>query len=742
MNISRLFELQQEIRNFSIPTMNYFGGLGIEKISEVAGYINPVNPLHLVLFLDIRPEQFMLFKTFIFLSLLQIGTYKLIYNKTAKKRLAITTALVAATLPVYWSMLYPFSTAYCFICSVPMIIYLYVKYTETNQLKFLFFYFFLIVLIGPDLITTGNIVILTIALSWNSVVSRKSNTFRFKQFLYFSITGAIATFSFWYPYLLLAMDRTERLATLGISPEAKISFIQYWKMIMLNGAHTLLYPIEGSAIQMYVPHFCLMAIVVFLFSSNQYSRLKVQEIRNLLITISTVAILPSLLYLHPVTSKYLSSFFRSNFNLLPILLLIVTSLIVSEMPSKRFTQVIISATGVEFFLYIYDPFKQFKNLIPNGNAIEQTLGTHHPLVSSDLADTLKLQMPFFDSNPWLTLIVANLFVALAIKFSTRSDGFRQKEIFSLISVTIIFFSFSTGVELRKYMNSWQQVSVSDFRFTNYEKRITKWINKYQINDDNYRVLLAGKEFYKNSGRNVKLILDSELGNMHSIKTIPQYRELDNIDMSLSLFKTVCTKCAFTKGESLGANYPLTIQQLLAHPNFVSKNSVKYIVTADEEIISPDFILLDRYQYPFIDYSYDETENGALYLYEFKKAKPIVTSMGTNKNVSDVKITAKGIDFTYASEAPSVVEINYYYNHAFTATYQGKEINIIKTPDYKIAVSVPPGRGTLQLRFETSYLRDSVAVLFFSVVTFLVIQVRKKKRDNFFDRKPNNLMDFS
>jgi hypothetical protein len=734
MNISRLIELQQGVRNFNIPTMNYFGGLGIEKISEVAAYINPANPLHLLLFLDITPAQYMLIKTFLFLTILQIGTFKLIYSKTAMKRLAIITALIAATLPAYWSIIYPFSTMYCFICSVPLIIYFYTKYTEKNQVKYLFYYFILIIIIGPDLLTTGNIVIITVALSWNSFASKEKKLLQLKKFLSFSSTGVVATFSFWYPYLLLTLNRSERLEELGISSEAKFNFIQYWKMILLNGAHTLLYPIEASAIQMYVPLFCITTIVIFLFSKNQYSAPKVLEIKKLLLLTSTVAVIPSLLYLHPITSKYLASFFRNNFNVLPILLLLVSSLIWSEMSSKRFTQVIIISMGIELLLYIFDPFARFKNFIPNGDIIEQTLGTNHPLVGSNLADTLKITMPFFVSNPWLTLIAANLLTALVVKSTTKNDGLRQKEIFLFISVSLIFFSFSTGVELRKYMNNWQQISVSDYRFSNYEKRINHWIDKYQINDDNYRVLLAGKDFYKNSGRNLKIALDSELGSMYGIKTIPQYREFDNIDMGLSLFKTACQNCSFTKGESLGANFPLTTQQLLANPNFVSKNSVKYVVTADEEINSANFILLERYQYPFIAYSYDETENGVLYLYEFKNAKPIITSTGTENGINDVKITSEGINFAYASKRSSVVEINYYYNEGFFGTYQGQEIEILKTPDYKMEILMPPGKGTLQLRFHNSNFTDSIIVLFFVGGLFFFIEIRKRLPINHFHQK--------
>ena len=103
--VSRLHDLHQSLQNYQIPQYNFFNGLGNEKIGELAGYLNPANPLNLLLLLNIKPELIILMKTSIFLATLQIGTYKYMRLKTSDRIFSISSALIASTLPVFWSML-------------------------------------------------------------------------------------------------------------------------------------------------------------------------------------------------------------------------------------------------------------------------------------------------------------------------------------------------------------------------------------------------------------------------------------------------------------------------------------------------------------------------------------------------------------------------------------------------------------------------------------------------------------
>jgi len=733
IHISRLSELQRELNHFRIPEMNYFTGLGLEKLSEVAGYINPINPLHLLLFSGVTPLHFILIKTCLFLTLLQIGTYRLVHFNTKKKSLSQITALLSATLPVYWSIIYPFTTLYCFTCSIPLIIYFYLKFLENQNTRYLISYFILILCIGPDLLGTGTIALLNLALLWTV---KKSNIFQVKSFIYFSLTGALGTISFWYPYLFLIQNRMHRLKELGIFPVAKTNFLEYWQFYFSHGAHTLLYPIEGSAILMYVPIFCVVSIFGYVSrNKNLYTNKEKKLINQFILITLTLFLLPSILYIHPVTSRFLFSYYRNNFNALPILLLIITSTVLSKIEKKMFNKILAYAIGIEIVLFIINPATIFRAKLPYGEYIDSVLSTKKALYDTNLAETLKLKFPFITSLPWLNLILINLVIATMLYFSTKNQNlFNRKGVFYFLSLVITLYLFSTNIELRRYMGEWQQVSVSDSRFINYEKRTIKWVEKYHVNEPNFRVLLVGKEIYKNSGRNIKLMLDSELNNNYGIKIIPSYRELDNIDMGLSLFTLTCPNCPYENGQSLTQNWPPTEEQLSTNHNWLSENSIKYIISADEALNSPDFILLDTFQYPNNSFQSEKTENGLVYLYEVRKPEPIIDSPSQVQNFKEVEITSEGISLFSNSPRLTPLTINYYYSNRFKASFNDKPLRITRTSKNKMALSVPSGEGKLKITYHDSKLSYSLLLELVLFLFLIFFHTRKKKFPKFVDLK--------
>jgi len=724
INISRVSELQKELQNFQIPEMNFFTGLGLEKLSEVAGYLNPINPLHLLLFFDISPLQFILIKTCLFLSLLQIGTFHLLHSLTNNKTLSILTALLSASLPAYWSIIYPFSTLYCFVCSIPFFIYFYLKYMENHQMKYLTAYFALTLCIGPDLLTTGNIIVLNLALLW---MTKKSNNIQLKSFIYFSLTGAIGTMTFWYPYLFLLQNRKNRLIELGIMPEAEFNFFQYWKFFASNGGHTLIYPVEGSAILAYTPVFCLLTVTMYFFYRKKRTiNEKYITVLKLMLVIFTIFIGPSLLYIHPITSKFLFSYYRNNFNMLPILLLIITAVIFSELKKSTILKILFCSVGIELVLFIINPLARMRDILPKGELIAQTIAPKNYIYDSNLLDTLNVKIPFITNQPWLNLTIANFAVALMLAYSANERVLlKRTELFYALCAVIVFCAYSTNIELRRYMGEWQQVSVSDSRFNNYNKRTIEWVNKYQINEPNFRVLLTGKEIYKNSGRNIKLSLDSELNNNYSIKMIPSYRELDNVDMGLTLFKLACPNCSYNKGESLTQNWPPTVEQMLANQKWVSENSIKYVITADEMINSIDFVLLDEFQYPKSNYGYDESENGLVYLYKFRDPTPIISSYSGVQNLSEIKISSGGITFFSNSPLATPIAINYLYSNGFKATFNDRPLRIMKTPENKMTLSLPGGRGKFEMTYHDSKLTQSVSLQLAIFLLLSLLHTRRK-----------------
>lgn len=269
-----------------------------------------------------------------------------------------------------------------------------------------------------------------------------------------------------------------------------------------------------------------------------------------------------------------------------------------------------------------------------------------------------------------------------------------------------FMSLSTHVELRRYMNNWQQISTSDSRLVNYQIRTENWINKFGINNPNYRVLLAGKEFNQNEGRNIKLVLDSELNNFYKMNVIPQYREAERVEMAINLLQLKCPSCSFSDPKSLYASHPPTVDQVEKNVNWLKVNSVKYVITADQQIASTAFTLLDSFKYSLTTSGYDESENGEIFLYVFTENKPIIQFDQNLGTISDVKINQQGLSFQLDADKSQDILINYYFTKGMRATFNRDQIKVEVQNDNKVLLKPPSGSGKIILSYRNLALEIS------------------------------------
>lgn len=706
ISVSRLHDLQISLQNHKITQYNFFSGLGSEKLGEIAGYLNPANPLNLLLLLDIKPELFILIKTIFFLIILQIGTYKYICSKTNDKIFSIFSALIASSLPVFWSMLLG-TTIFNLICAVPLVLFLYEQNIQSNQKKYIATYALLMLCIGLDLITTACLGLLNIALIFSSGDNKFKIKKRLKNFSTFSIVNILATSSFWFPYYLYLNQRSEVLNLNSIEASSRINFTDYFLFLLQNGLHTFLYPIEGSALQLYVPVFFILLIGIFLVRKNKNYSKASGNVQQLLIMATFISLAPAFLYVFPVTSKYAISYFRSNLNFLPILLLIASLLILFNIKHKHSLRILISATVLEFFLFLINPFEMLRNVLPYGENILKILETKNQLFDSGLRDPLKFNFPFWTHSPWSNLIILNVLIILTFMIILNREHFKldgSNKKLAMVSIPIIlvaFMSLSTHIELRRYMNNWQQISTSDFRLVNYQKRTENWIKKFSINDPNYRVLLAGKETDQDEGRNIKLVLDSELNNFYKMSVIPQYREAERVEMAINLLQLNCPSCSLSDPKSLYASHPPTVDQVEENSKWLKANSVKYVITADQQIASTAFTLLDSFKYPLTNSGYDETENGEIFLYVFKEHQPIIRVDQNHASVSDLKIDQQGLSFQLDTDKSQDILINYYFTKGFRATFNGAQINIEMQKNNRILLKAPSGSGEIALTYRNS-----------------------------------------
>jgi hypothetical protein len=724
MQVSRIFDLQVAIRKFEIPDFNYFSGLGIEKISEQSMYENPINPLNLILLFPINPTQFIVLKTILFLSILQIGTFRLIKKQTGNSTLGVLSAISITSLPVFWSMLYA-RPGFHLICSVPMIIFLFEKYFETKKPTYVCFYSIIIFCAGIDTFNLINIGLILLGLGVASLLNEVKLK-RIKQIktvgLFSAITG-ILSLGFVIPYIAYLLRYDASLNQLGISKNSNITPVQYIDFLIKNGAHTAIYPIEGSGIQLYLPITISLTVALGLLQRN-IRRTMDQTTRNLLVITASVIIVPVSLYVFPFTSKFMTSYLRSNLYLLPILIYLVFILMILNFRRKQAIGVIIFGVFLEIVFFLINPFSIIDSLKP----ALIVLNTHKPILDTNLDSPLKWDMPFIYDYAWLNLIIANLLLVLCtilLASATTKKNAEWKRVILLAGICISIYSFSSHVELKRFMNDWQQTSSSEYRFQNYDQRINKWMNTYGINDANYRILLVGKEFYKNSGRNIKLVLDSEMNNMKKLSVLPQYRESDNPLMGIEILSYKCKDCGFAQGESLSANHPLLAQDVIRNYDWLQRNSVKYIISADEEIESINLKFLDKYSYPKNLSGYDETENGEVFLYEYVYPRGIIQSSGSVL-IKNLTVNQNGIKFSYSSNSSETIRVNYLYSENFTLEINSKRAAIYRSADNRLEFKSMKGLSNIEIYYRDSSYRWGLIAVIILYSTLLICLTRRMK----------------
>lgn len=721
MQISRIYDLQKSLNQFNLPQFNYFSGLGISKIEETNVFVNPFNPINILLLLDITPTSFILIKTVLSLTTFQYGLYLNVKQRTKDSNFAQVVGTLGSLLWILWSMSYMLPTSYSFLCSVPLLIYFYERYQENSKNSNLLMLFILISMIGPDLLNSANLLILGVSLIFKNTNNGAKKKIKW---ISFNIVILLATSSFTIPYLGQSLKRHQILSELNIKQTSSINLGEYIEFIFKNGFHTILYPIEGSALQLYVPISILLTLATYFLIVQKQSRKNDKLTREILGIVATITLIPTLLYVHPVTSTFVSSYFRTNLNIIPVIIYLYFSLIIYELNKKLIMKITTISLCLEVLFFIINPLKYF-SFTQNYTKILNTRGERF---NSNLPETLHWFLPFNTELPWGNLILFNAInmIIFALISKERISNISNTKLLTTFLLLALFTltSFSSQVKLKEYLNSWQQTSKSGYRIENYEKRIDEWIKKYNVNDPNFRILLSGKAFYPDSGRNAKLILDSELNNTKSLSVIPQYREFDNPYMGINLLELTCPNCKVGEGDSLVANHPLLTSRLAQNQEWLRQNSVKYLVSADEKIENSRFRLVDSYIYPPVPFGYDQTETGIVYLYEFNDAKPIIN---TNKisYLTDFQISQQGIKFNIYNTDVTEVFLNYYYNEKFHLLVNSRKVKIKETADHKISFLIPKGRQKIEFFYydKTYYL---LYLLLTIVFIYLMIWSNRQK----------------
>ena len=691
MAVSHYFNIKQAIQNLYYPQINLFSGFGYPNIANLSSYVEPINIINLLFLLNISPIQLLIIRSILSIFALLIGTYKLVYFFTNKSQSSFILSFLVIAFPNIWSIQY-LRTYNGIICAAPLLLYFAMSWQKKQDKKYLFYTIAVIHLIGPDLVTV--IIILSIYLSYFSALALTKCLSR--KDLYLILPMFFGILPFLISFTKLFIDNLS-------SPEPNISReiitpFAYIKFIALHGLHSFIYPMEGSAIQFYLP----ISIYIFYISSTAIL-IKRRNARIYLVfalILVNLSILQLIPYLVPFLAKLVPSYLRWNFFLVPTLVLIFTCVILlkNSFSLKYYLSVGFTSLILEIFFFIINPFE----VIFNSPKLS-ILHTNDSLTLQSLPSPLRFYFPFLHYSPWLNLIIINFCIYFGLIFLLKvfKEENKRHIIFGVImSLLLVYQAFSINIELRRYMPHWNQVSFDEYRVVNYEKRMGEWIKKFAINDLNFRVLPSGAPYRYGSlyARNMKLIPDTEMNNMYGINSLFAYRETQPRNLSLQYNKLICTDCRKIYYDY--AYYPPLASQVSNNPEWLIDSSVKYVISANERINSNKFKLLDTYIYKFIPARYDETETGQLFLYEFIDAEAISSADIGSSSIRSIRGNTIQIDYYDVKKLK--IELKFLYSKYYKAYVNNKQVNTDSNSDGFILVSVPSPNGSITIKYERNY----------------------------------------
>jgi len=404
------------------------------------------------------------------------------------------------------------------------------------------------------------------------------------------------------------------------------------------GFQSLFKPNEGSGLLLYIPAFFYFVIIFSLI----FRRLVFKEnpkqavIPFTLILLGLMMFLISILfYSFPELSKSGKGVLRYHINLFPFMIalagFICFSAIIRLSNIKKiimFASMVLCSFVVDYYLFVVLHHTSESNFFNIHHALFYGLLQSSNLVSIRFMNDMWLVLP------WLNL----LFVILLIFYSFYKTYLKpKKSIFTILvfivctvyAVALPLLNISVHNELRLQQSRWQIVSRNPYRWKSYLERKDFIDSIIDRNDINYRTLYVGKNIFGNSGRNWKLIAETELNVQDREKALFSYRE------------TMHPYTGLLYSPLSGLGYFATSNLMPPLSNKVASNievtklmGVKYIISADQRIETPKLIYKGKCLTKDSPRSKIlGSDGGTMYIYELKEPVGIAFLVDHYKKVS-------------------------------------------------------------------------------------------------------------
>jgi len=538
------------------------------------------------------------------------------------------------------------------------------------------------------------------------------------------------------------------------------------------GFESLYKPIEGSALLLYIPAFFYVAIITaFILNKVVFKENSKQiVIISALIVLGLLMFLESAIFYSSIFSKMFPSIvaraqgvLRSHINLIPFVNLLAGFVCfasinnLKNIKTKIWLYAVIIVVSLFIDLKLFVPMTNYKlSHFNNSNLV-------HVNFSRDIWHLL----PWFNILP-LLLLFSYSFISVLNK-NIRHLIYPT---FIILAMFIPLINISAYNELCLQQGGRFMLIRNPYRWDSYLKRkgdIDKIINRYDVN---YRTLYAGKgRLFPNSGRDWKLIAETETHTQEKEKVLFSYREFDHP-------YTGMMRGTFGKQKGwYGTNiWPPLSKDIADNIDNIKLMGVKWIISADEEIKSPSLIYRGECKSelgPLGKLGLEPDEGGTIYIYELANPKGIVFMVDNYEKVSQIdslksifeskehpwnkntvyletnpvnkhELSNKDLGFTFSNleseakikrETFNSIEVNittpkekylimtYIYRPNWKAYINSSELKMYRAYGGFMCVKVPPGRYDMMFRYRPLdvYL-GFILTAFGLLIPFVIIRI--------------------
>ncbi len=768
-----LVSLQQAISSLELPSIIPYTGFGWNLAGDHHSFWGIFNLLIMVF----SPGTVIMLSQMIFLILAGIGAYLFLKLITNNKFISFFGGLIYISIPFVISLSYYNYAANSFY-AIPLFLVLIHKILERQTIKRLLFFvlFSIVVVSASDIHSLLIFPVVTVLYSF--LIAYRYYRLGFlnslKRTSILLLLFVLASSFYIVPLYSNLHTIGEAISSLkaadiltGGYTGLSVGFLSIFQK--LNGFRSLLRPFEGSALLLYIPAFFYIVIILaFIFKDVVFEENQKQvSIIYTLVLLGITMFFMSVIFYSPIVSRVFPGLtegargaFRYHINLIPFVNLLAGFICFAALNNSKNNKVkmglyallIVSCLLIDFELFSRGPLE-----------IDKPFGSSN-----------RISIPF-DRNalhflPWINIsFVAFLFSCTFFGGWDRRNA-KSKivyPVFIILAMVLPLLSISVYNEWFAQGQGGRQPHLArdPYRWESFLERkvfIDGIIDRYDIN---YRTLYAGKgKVISSDGRDWKLIAETELHVMEREKVLFSYKEFVHPYTGLMRGTFVVGREAFQRSNIM----PPLSREIAHNIETMKLMGVKWVISADEEINSPDLIYrgkcvseegprgrLGRYSeggpmfvYELVDptgivFLVDNYERVTLteslrVIYEdreypwndnivYLEKDPIDeeklfsnelgdTFSGLESRAEIRKETFNSIEINTSSPEEKYMVLSYLYRPNWKAYISSSEIEVYRAYGGFMSVKVPPGEHTVNFKY---YPLDVYLGLILTVIAFLI-----------------------